>query len=213
MSTETNRSLLDKLFELLHPPGDMLLLVSFYSLWLPLLVYFVLGLVDTNLPGLPEVHFSAISRLVPSLALFVLSLYPLHIVADSQLMERRSKRRDQWKTQALKANNAIFTKAQVENRVVTVRKKRHKAQFSKVKQPGQVKTFEHKTGQTVAPPDWIATCLQSDGTPQITDGVMNQWVITEFDISYNYEIRQQQPDKILTYFEGLQMLQGCQIQS
>jgi hypothetical protein len=71
--------------------------------------------------------------------------------------------------------------------VMETQKQAYNVLLRKVLEPGTVQTLENRAGEAVQPGQWIATRLNTDGTPVIEDGIVNQWPVVPKTILKTYQ--------------------------
>ena len=79
--------------------------------------------------------------------------------------------------------------------IIPSTKQDYNVMFQKVLEPTKIPTLENPAGADVQPGQWIATRLNSDGTPNMERGMVNQWSVTDKTILKTYQTT---PDELST---------------
>jgi hypothetical protein len=97
--------------------------------------------------------------------------------------------------QSIAQNQSIFRAAATDDGdgVITAVKQSYNVQFRRLTAPELVPTLENPAGQTAEAGQWVATRLNADGTPNIENGMVNQWPVTEKAMLKTYQIT---PDQL-----------------
>lgn len=96
--------------------------------------------------------------------------------------------------QSIAQNQALFRAAATDDGdgVITAVKQSYNVQFRRLTSPELVPTLENPAGQAAEPGQWVATRLNPDGTPNIENGMVNQWPVTEKAMLKTYQITHDQ---------------------
>jgi hypothetical protein len=92
---------------------------------------------------------------------------------------------------SVKTNQQIFSAAGEDDGVLTTKKQLYNVKFRQVTDEGGVRlqTLENRgEGELVKQGEWIATRLNTDGSPVIEDGMTNQWGVNEKTILKTYNV-------------------------
>jgi hypothetical protein len=90
-------------------------------------------------------------------------------------------------------NQSIFRAAQERGEVIPSVKQSYSVHFEKVGPEGRlVPTLENPAGVQLQEGGWVATRLNADGTPNIENGMVNQWTPKAKDIAKQYLVTPEQ---------------------
>ncbi len=90
-------------------------------------------------------------------------------------------------------NQSIFAAAQERGEVVPSVKQLYSVQFDRVGPEGRlVPTLENPAGVQLQEGSWVATRLNADGTPNIENGMVNQWTPSPKEILKQYVVTPEQ---------------------
>ncbi|MBI2810946.1 MAG: hypothetical protein HYX67_08980, partial [Candidatus Melainabacteria bacterium] len=96
-------------------------------------------------------------------------------------------------TAGISRNQSIFQAAQERGEVVPSVKQLYSVQFERVGPEGRlVPTLENPAGVQLQEGSWVATRLNADGTPNIENGMVNQWTPSAKEIGKQYVVTPEQ---------------------